>query len=101
LNGIGQPDPAADEDGSFPVDENVSHGSFALNRVSALARVCVLITVHLGENLQPSTASVAFTKCQALHGKYSKERVRVPAADFHVQVTLMLRLKRECNGRCL
>jgi len=92
LGSIGQPDPAVDEDSSLPVDEYVSHGSFALNRVSALTRMCVLIAVHLGENLQASTASVAFTKCQALHGKYSKGKSEITggpvsrASDINVAV---------------
>ena len=74
LTGIGQPDPAVDEDSSLPVDEYVPHGSSALNRVSALARMCVFVAVHLGEDLQPLTAAVAFTKREALHSNTPKER---------------------------
>jgi len=68
LSSIGQPDPAVDEDSSLSVDEYVTHGSFALNGVSALARMRAFIAVYLGEDLQPLTAAVAFTKCEALHG---------------------------------
>jgi len=68
LNDIGQPYPAVDEDSSLPVNEYVPHGSFALNRVPALARMCVFVAVHLAEDLQPLTAAVAFTKREALHG---------------------------------
>jgi hypothetical protein len=88
LNGIGQPDPAVDEDSSLPVNEYVSHGSFTLYRVSALARVRAFIAVHLGEDLQPLTAAVAFTKREALHrntpGEEGYRRLSARSSDFCV-----------------
>ena len=88
LSSIGQPDPAVDEDSSLPVDEYVSHGSFALNRVSALARMRAFIAVHLAKDLQPLTAAVAFTKREALHrntpGEEAYRCLSARSSDFCV-----------------
>jgi len=88
VNRVGQPDPAVDEDSSLPVDEYLSHSSFALNRVSALARMSGFVAVDLSEDLQTLTAAVAFTKRQALHGEYSRG-ARLPASEWLVQVTFV------------
>ena len=88
MNRVGQPDPAVDEDSSLPVDEYLSHSSFALNRVSALARMSGFVAVDLSEDLQTLTAAVAFTKREALHrntpGEEAYRCLSARSSDFCV-----------------